>query len=304
MPIADSAPLWTGPARVSRSRDISVRGRRYQLREWGPPDAAPVLLLHGARDGAATFQFLVDALPGDWRFIAPDWRGHGGSDWTPGNYWLSDFVGDLDALVDEIGLGVGLSIIAHSMGANIASLYAGLRPERVSRLVLLDALGNMLDLSPVPIVETLLRQLRSIRPRAPGNAYPSLAAMAERLMAANARLGVGQAQFLAAALSRPAADGGYVWSKDPSFVRSFPTLHTTEEWSACWARIVAPVLCLFSSDPRPHAVTTAPAEVRARAAHFRDIRIATIPDTGHNLHHDAPDAVAAAIHDFFERTAP
>lgn len=293
-----TAQSWIAPRRVSRSRFVNMRGLTYHIREWGRSDAPTILLLHGGRDVSATFQFLVDAMGDDWHFIAPDWRGHGLTDRTPGHYWLSDFLADLDALVCKLFKGKSVVIVSHSMGANVAGVFAGLRPDRVSRLVLLDALGNLLDLSPVPIADTLLRFLESPEPDRPVRPYPSVAAMAKRLKGANPRLTDDMAGFLALHLSRPAVDGGHVWAKDTAFYRSFPSLHNTAEWGACWSKIEARVLCLLSSDPRDHAVTSDPDELRTRAAYFRDLEMKTIPDTGHNVHQDAPHAVAQAIESF------
>src|ERR1700732_4646075 len=98
---ADEGAAAYVPRRASHSRFMSIRGLPYHIREWGSAQAQPLLLLHGARDASTSFQFVVDALDDDWRIIAPDWRGHGQTGWTPGNYWLSDFLVDLDAGFDE-----------------------------------------------------------------------------------------------------------------------------------------------------------------------------------------------------------
>ena len=67
----------------SSSEFIDVRGLRYHLRRWGSPDAPTLFLLHGWMDVGASFQFLVDALAGEWYAIAPDLRGYGRSGWQP-----------------------------------------------------------------------------------------------------------------------------------------------------------------------------------------------------------------------------
>jgi pimeloyl-ACP methyl ester carboxylesterase len=240
----------------------------------------------------------VDALGDNWRILAPDWRGHGQTSWTTGNYWTADFLCDLDSLVDVLLPDRVLPVIGHSMGGNIAALYAGVRPQRVSRLVMLDALGNPLNRSPVRIVETLTDLLDSISARKVPRPYDSIAAMAARLMSANRRLDAKRAGFLAEAIVQRLPDGHFRWPHDPALRQSFPTLHSVEECGECWGRIDAPVLCLLSTDPRPHAATSDPEAVRVRAEYFRDITIRRIADTGHNLHHDAPLIVAKAIEAF------
>jgi pimeloyl-ACP methyl ester carboxylesterase len=66
----------------------------------GVSDASPQLfLLHGWCDVSASWQFVVDALAGDWRIVAPDWRGFGLSEWNNDVYWFPDYIADLDALL-------------------------------------------------------------------------------------------------------------------------------------------------------------------------------------------------------------
>ena len=55
---------------------------------WGDARAPKLFLLHGWMDVGASFQFLVDALAGDWHAIAPDLRGYGRSEWQPQGYWF------------------------------------------------------------------------------------------------------------------------------------------------------------------------------------------------------------------------
>ncbi len=113
---------------AARSAWLRVRGLDAHVRRWGRPGARPLVLLHGGRECADTFTFLVESLAGDWDVFAPDWRGHGLSGWAEGGYWTHDFIADLEALLDGLGLREPVDVIGHSLGGNVASLYAGLRP--------------------------------------------------------------------------------------------------------------------------------------------------------------------------------
>ena len=87
--------------RSSESRFVPVRGIDLHCRLWGPENAPVLFLLHGSQDGSASWQFTVDALRGEWRVVAPDWRGYGLSGWSGADsYWFVDYLGDLDALAD------------------------------------------------------------------------------------------------------------------------------------------------------------------------------------------------------------
>ena len=98
-------PIYTA-RRASHARFLSVRGLRYHLRVWEPDPARPcagdLFMLHGWMDVSASFQFLVDALAGNWRVFAPDWRGYGLTDCPHADtYWFPDYLADLDALRSE-----------------------------------------------------------------------------------------------------------------------------------------------------------------------------------------------------------
>lgn len=299
--MSDGAGNGYTPRRECRLAELEVRSVRYRIREWGPRDAPPVFLLHGARDTSASFQFLVDELPETWRIVAPDWRGHGGSDATPGSYWLSDFALDLDRLLDQFAPGGAVALVGHSMGGNVAALYAGLNPERISSLVILDALGSRLEDDPTQLIDTL-HALMPLQRATGRRVYASLAEMAQRLLRANRRLDPSRAAFLARTIAQP-VEGGFRWPYDPTFRRSLPTLHTAAEWAECWHRIKAPTLLLLSSDARPGFASSEPHHVAVRTASFQNVTVRRMPDTGHNLHHDVPVELGVAIKAFIDALA-
>ena len=94
--------------RTARSQFVSVRGLRHHVLSWGDaalatPERPPLVMLHGWMDVAASFQFVVDALPSERHVVALDWRGFGLTDTPAGDtYWIPDYVGDLDALLDAL----------------------------------------------------------------------------------------------------------------------------------------------------------------------------------------------------------
>ena len=100
-----------------------------------------MFLLHGWQDTGDTFQFMVDAFEQDWPLAALDWRGFGRSEWPQDGYWFPDYLADLDALLDQLSPAAPACLVGHSMGGNIAALYAGMRPERVRCVVNLEGFG-------------------------------------------------------------------------------------------------------------------------------------------------------------------
>lgn len=285
--------------RPSATGHHTVRGLRYLLRTWGDPSAPLLLCLHGHRDGSATFQFMVDRLKKDWRIVAPDWRGHGGTEWAPQGYYYQDYLADLDVIVDHVSPGAPVAILGHSLGGNIATVYAGVRPQKVKRFASIDGFGLRGRYS-AEMPDHLRDWLDSWRREASARVYPDAGAMADRLMAANKRLTRDKALFLAAHTRRE-VDGGFAWSFDPGHQRPFATLYRLEEWAACWKRIEAPALWIAAGDRFERMEREGEGGFEWRLAHIRRGESVQAPETGHNIHHDRPDEIARLVDEFFTR---
>jgi len=293
------------PRVAARASRIEVRGAMQHVLQWGREGARKLVLLHGWMDVAASFQFLVDALEGDWHVIAPDLSGFGRSDWQPRGYWFADYLADLDALLFIVAPDAPVALAGHSLGANVVLHYAGVRPARVGRLVALDGFGVRVegaDRAPGKLAAWLDAQAS-----APAFApYASFQAVAQRLMRNDPRLAADKAAFLARHWAARSPEGDVRLTSDPRHKLPFPTVYRLEETFAVWRRIVAPTLFVAAADsnvPRfldPDAPEGSdPLDVvRTRVREIRDARLVTIADAGHMLHHDQPAAVARAIESF------
>ena len=105
--------------------------------DWGNPAKPPLVLLHGGRDHCRNWDWVAEALRDDWHIVAPDLRGHGDSQWsTDGNYEMAGYIYDLAQLVHQQRL-APVTLVAHSLGGNIALRYAGIYPDTVVRLSLI-----------------------------------------------------------------------------------------------------------------------------------------------------------------------
>ncbi len=278
------------------SNFVVLRGLEIHLRSWGPPAAPLLVLLHGSRDSSATFQFVVDAFSRQFRVIAPDLRGYGRSGWNAAGYWFQDYLADLEALLDQLSPGAPVALGGHSLGGQVAGIYAGVRPQRVSQLIALDAFGLVDDdvnTAPAHLARWLNDWRNGPEPSRP---YDTLEEMAARLRQTNERLSFDKALYLAAESSRRTADGKLEWSFDPRHRGPFATLHSKAEWAACIRCVTAPTLWLASA--RKSRIDSEPGGLAARAALMKNVRCEKLADTSHNLHHDRPKEVARHIEAF------
>lgn len=303
--IERSFVFWGGQMDASTSEFFTVRGVNLHVRCWGPDDAPVLFMLHGWMDVSASFQFVVDALGGNWRVIAPDARGFGLSDWPVqqqggGYYGFHDYLADLDALLDRYAPERPVNLVGHSMGANLACLYAGVRPHRVRRVVDLEGFGLPAS-NPAHAGARIEHWLDDLRQPPTLKTYASLDEVAARLTQTNPRLAPSRAAFLATHWSRQRAHGRFELLADPAHKLRGPLLYHLDEVMAVWARVSAKVLHVEAVDsPTLHALAgDVPIPVfKARFRAFTHWRQETIADAGHMLHHDQPEQVAALIDAF------
>lgn len=284
-----------------RSEFVPLFDRRYHVRVWGEEEsgAPPLFLLHGWGDTSASFQFVVDALSGNRRVIAPDWRGFGLSQWNDGAYGFLDYLADLDALLEHYSPEQPVQIAGHSMGGIVASLYAGIRPERVARFANLE--GFVLwESAPGDTPDRCAKWLRQIHDNDSAfRPYARRDEFAARLVRDNPRLVAERAAFLSEHLLRTTEDG-FAFAADPRHRWISPVLYPLEEAKACWRRVRAPTLWVAGRNSVIMQPFVGQLDAyRERMACFADVRETIVDDCGHNLHHDQPEALARLLDNFF-----
>lgn len=285
----------------SESLFLQVRGLRYHVRRWPGNPLRRVVLAHGWMDVSASFQFLVDALAGDWDVYAPDWRGYGLTDWGKSDcYWFPDYLADLDALLAQLQAEAPVNLVGHSLGGNVACLYAGVRPARIRRLVNLEGFGMSVT-RPEQAPGRYARWLDELANGKTFRPYASFAALAERMRKSNPRLTRERAAFLATHWGKALPDGQVQLRGDPAHKVVYPVLYRYEEARACWREVTAPVLWVDADESKALSrVGLDAAQYAERRAAFRNLRYATLSNAGHMLHHDQPEALARLIEEFLE----
>ena len=284
--------------RPSQSHIHTIRNLRYHVRTWGDERAPKMFLLHGWMDVSASFQFLVDCFARDWYVIAPDWRGFGLTAWAPGGYWFPDYYADLDELLDLYEPDAPANLVAHSMGGNVACTYAGLRPQRVAKLISLEGFG-MGRTKPDDAPVRYERWLNQLREPPQFKNYASFEAVAGRLRKNNPRLPDEMARFLAQHWAKETGDGTVTLRSDPKHKIVNPVLNRLEELLVCWRRISAPVLWVSGAQSTAAGWRDdSAAQLAERKAAFRQFREVILEDCGHMMHHDQPARLAAIIEQF------
>ncbi len=259
-------------------------------------------MLHGWMDVSASFQFVVDNLANNWQVIAPDWRGFGLTERVQSDcYWFADYLGDLEAILDHYAHDQAVNLIGHSMGGNVAGIYAGVRPERVAKLVNLEGFG-LAATEPAMAPARYAQWLDELRQPPTMRAYETIEGVISRLMKTNPRLARDRAEFLAAHWSAQNAHGQWEILGDPAHKITSATLYRVEEVIACWEKITAPVLWVEANDSDLWRWMGGRDKVRAeldrRRACIPNVKSAVVNDAGHMLHHDQPELLARLIEDF------
>lgn len=286
----------------SRSEFVALRGLNMHVRHWGNPDAPKLFMVHGWMDVAASFQFVVDCLAQDWHVIAPDWRGFGLTEYPAvESYWFPDYVADLDALLFHYSPEQPVNLLGHSMGGNIAMIYAGVRPERIAKLINLEGFGmpmTQAKQAPGRYRKWLdeLREVPTLRP------YASVSEVAGRLQKTNPRLSDARAEFLAQHWAKENAQGQWELLADPAHKNSSPLLYHVDEVLECWQNVAAPVLWVEANDTDIWRMIGSKEEARVeidrRMKFIPHIQTKVVMDAGHMLHHDQPEELAVMIEAF------
>jgi pimeloyl-ACP methyl ester carboxylesterase len=253
--------------------------------------------LHGWQDTGDTFQFMVDAFEQDWPLVALDWRGFGRSEWPQDGYWFPDYCADLDALLDQLAPEAPVRLVGHSMGGNIAGLYAGLRPERVRCIANLEGFG--LPRSSPDRAPALMRKwLDQIKSAPVLKDYESFEQLASVIAFRYPRFSAVQADFVARAWGRAEADGRVHLLGDARHRWVNPILYKREEAEAIWRQVKAPVLMLLGAESEHLSRLGADGSEEALQALFAHIDLVRVADAGHMLHIEKAQAVAALVEKF------
>ncbi len=272
------------PASPTSHSYFSQRLRLHYL-DWGNAAAPHMLMIHGMRDHCHTWDWVAQRLCQQYHIVAPDLRGHGDSAWAIGSsYSHLDYLYDLAQLVRQARL-EPVTLVAHSLGGTLACQYAGLYPDTVARLIVVEGvgLGWARRFGRMPAHERIGNwidntwKLASREPRR----YADLDEAYQRMQKTNAHLTPEQARHLTIHGSNQNEDGSYSWKFDNYTHGYNPYDIPADEIEQLWQRISCPTLFVNSKQGFPGRTGQGDS-----LQHFRNAQVVDIDQAGHWTHHD------------------
>lgn len=268
-----------------------------------------VLLLHGMRDHALGMLSIIRDLSERYRVVSFDLRGHGKSE-NNGVYPMIQFVADARAVVQQFGLDKPI-VIGHSLGGHIASRYAAAYSDDVDKLVLLDGMGPPGGMTTSDVESNRLRMLMSLDICAaagrPSRSMVDLDEAISRLRRNNPKLQPDMLEIIANEGVEPHPKGGLQWNFDPAVQMIWSTFSTLDTEQLC-GLIACPTLIVTGENSLDYwgqmndsylgQQAFYESELRRRLSLFPNAQGAVIPDAGHMLHYDQPEAVNQVLRKF------
>ena len=272
---------------------IQLPHLRLAAKAWGNPTHRRVLALHGWLDNAASFDRLAPLLS-DCYVVALDLPGHGLSDHRPLGTWYH-YVDYLDDVLDAVSAmdWSNFTLLGHSLGGAVASVFAAAYPSRIDWLLLIEALG---PLSGDPD-QTLPQLRRSLDQRAQmSNKALRVFANIEQAVEARAQANELSRAAAEALVSRglKAVAGGYSWSSDPRLTLLSPSRHTEAQVLDLMRGIKTPTLLVLAEPAAPFVSAELMQTRIAAVAGLQLLRI----QGNHHLHLEQPQPVANAMNRF------
>jgi pimeloyl-ACP methyl ester carboxylesterase len=274
---------------------FSQRLRLHYI-DWGNEDSPALVFVHGIHDHCRTWDHLAAEFVDDHHVVVPDLRGHGDSEWVRGSsYHYMDYIYDLHQLIHQAQL-APVTLVGHSMGGAIAALFAGIFPEMVQKLVIIEGIGLWREMLPPVAVHDRVREwvesTRALSGRLPRR-YADLSEAYQRMQQANPQLTANQALHLTVHGSNQNEDGTFSWKYDNYTYNFSASGFATEDVISLWRRIAAPVLIINASQGMEHRIGQ-----DGTLEHFSDATLHVVQGAGHWTYHDNHTEVLSQVQKF------
>ncbi len=283
------------------TRYIQIRGLNFHIQEWGDSSKPMLFLLHGWMDCGASYKFMAKYLQDQFYLVAPDLRGFGKTEHVKSGYWFPDYYADLDRLLDAYAPSQPANLVGHSMGGNIALAYAGISPQRVNKVMSLEALGTR-STEPGDVPNKVRQWMREILSEEPSKVYPNLESLHHSIYKGNPSLSVQMIQELGQIWGEPYGESGaYRLRHDHAHRYINPVRYNFDDTLELWKQITATVGVVMAAKSTIYQQLLKV----GRVEHACDVlRISQqnyhlVQDSAHMLHLEQPKITAELIASFF-----
>jgi acyl transferase domain-containing protein/pimeloyl-ACP methyl ester carboxylesterase/acyl carrier protein len=283
----------TVSASSMREISIEIRGLKLCLCSWGPEEGPLVLCLHGILEqGAAWSEVAIRLAQQGYRVIAPDLRGHGRSAHVGkgGSYNLLDFLADIDAIVENIA-DRAFTLVGHSLGSVVAAIFTSIRPQKVLNLILVETVLPT-ETDEDEAAEQLATHLDYLASPQEHPVFPDVATAADRLRQATPALSKPLAMMLAERITEP-CEGGVRW-RWAALLRTRAGIGfngiSQSKYLGLLKRIRVPITLIYGDNSNFNRQEDLSQQQTAMPKAEKIV----LPG-GHNLHLEAPSALAKII---------
>jgi len=262
---------------------LETNGVRLHYVDWGNTQAQGMLILHGLQDCARSWDTFANGMQHDYHVIALDSRGHGDSAWLdPSQYTFRDYVSDIEALVDALGL-QKIILVGHSAGARYAFVYASEHPDVVESLIVVDIDPDSVN----PDSQGMFDRYNT-----ESDEWASLEDVVERLRTRQPQSSVEMLRLQAEAMTNDLGDGKRVWKRDRAILGAYQRPELWDEWS----KVKMPTLIVRGRQSNLLNHETA---VKMHEA-LPHTRLAELEGGGHWFYQEFPGAFETTVRWFLE----
>lgn len=231
---------------INQSRIELSSGSVAALENTHKDNQLPILAIHGWLDNAASFSPLIEQLP-EFNWTAIDLPGHGDSYHRPEycHYHFIDWISDLLSIIELKYNNKPVIIVGHSLGGMLATVLAGVYPELVKKLVLIDAAGLVTQSDDVTDIREALDS-RIAQEKKQKTKHVSLN------VAIKARANAGRIKSTSAELlvkrNINKTENGFEWKTDKRLRTSSPVRLSEQQSISIIKHISSPVLLCIAKD--------------------------------------------------------
>jgi len=270
-----------------QDKKLTANGLKLHYLDWGDVGRPPMVLLHGLRGHAHSWDDVSIAMSRSFHVLALDQRGRGDSDWAPGGDYSTDaFVADLAGFCESLSLD-SFVLGGHSMGGRNSMAFASRYPEKVAKLIIVD-IGPAIDPSGA---ERITREIRGVPEE-----FDSFEAVVEQMSKQNRYASTAVLRRRLQYATRQLANGKVGWRYDLAIReqrRHGTGAPAVDLWPAL-PQIACPTLVVRGANTD----TLSSQVARKMVEIIPNAQLVEVPRAGHMVFEDNPEDFIAAVKPF------